>query len=989
MSDPRTGDLDNGHPDSDASIGGPAPAELTPLLDRLIVPALTDLDHRLGRTALQHAERQAVRQGTAAALRPEVWRRVSRVLILELNAARVTGRLTAGTPEERWREWLESTATPDYWESLTERYPTLLPRLSRLIGNRCAAAAEMAARFADDRDAVAALSGADPRLTGLVTGEGDSHRGGRTVMTLELAGGRVIYKPRPLDVDRALGQFLSALLPDEADATRIRTPEVVCRPDYGWAAHVPHRYCIDEDELRTYYRGLGHWLAVTRLLSASDLHSGNVVAAGPVPVVVDCETLFTPDDPAPASGFGSAFDRAAHLVSGSLLRTGLLPMRGQSLALRGADISAAGALPSQQPQVQIPTIVGVGTDEARLDHTLVPVQELANLPSPEPALERHWPAVLDGFSALTAHLQALDRSGRLEPLLAPFRHCRIRAVTRDTVVYTELIRMLWHPVSLHREARAKRRVIDVLIKHGMRSPLATTDPSVIDAEVADLLVADVPLFETTAGHGTFTGPQGVTMGDPRDLVHTALQRWRSLDPDIDLLVTRSAVVSAYLNDSGPSIVIDERTGRQESRYLPTAPTDADPADPRRRTLAADVMRRIIDGALRADDGTVTWIAPVLDSTAWQIRPLSPDIYSGVPGVAVTLAAYRAEASAGRADPVPEVEPLLHETVQTLRVYEDETARRRQAGPTPRPEPPGGFVGLGSRIWSWLLLARFGAVGHDEAVQRSRVLADLIPESVSIDEVFDLLYGTSGAIVPLLRLSEHTGEERYREMAAQIADLLGARAQPGPSGTRWLSDLAPNGLGGLGHGVSGIGWALDRLATATGTPRFGALASAAIRYEESLYAPDLDGWRDLRKAHDTSPWWCHGAAGIGIMAADLWRERGDPRHHDMLRRAAALCWRDGFGVTHTLCHGDLGTWEVLSVALEAGAAPGHLDRATLDGHVLSSLAEHGPHSNATVDVFVPGLMHGLGGVVYQLLRMHPDSRLPSVLLPDPGPAAHTT
>jgi lantibiotic modifying enzyme len=33
-----------------------------------------------------------------------------------------------------------------------------------------------------------------------------------------------------------------------------------------------------------------------------------------------------------------------------------------------------------------------------------------------------------------------------------------------------------------------------------------------------------------------------------------------------------------------------------------------------------------------------------------------------------------------------------------------------------------------------------------------------------------------------------------------------------------------------------------------------------------------------------------------------------------------------------------------------------------------------------DAFAPGLMPGLGGVAYQLLRMHPDSGLPSILIP---------
>jgi hypothetical protein len=64
--------------------------------------------------------------------------------------------------------------------------------------------------------------------------------------------------------------------------------------------------------------------------------------------------------------------------------------------------------------------------------------------------------------------------------------------------------------------------------------------------------------------------------------------------------------------------------------------------------------------------------------------------------------------------------------------------------------------------------------------------------------------------------------------------------------------------------------------------------------------------------------------------------------------------------------------------------GPVDRVTLDGHVLSSLEEHGPISGMAREAFSPGLLPGLGGVAYQLLRMHPDCTLPSVLLPDPGP-----
>lgn len=91
-----------------------------------------------------------------------------------------------------------------------------------------------------------------------------------------------------------------------------------------------------------------------------------------------------------------------------------------------------------------------------------------------------------------------------------------------------------------------------------------------------------------------------------------------------------------------------------------------------------------------------------------------------------------------------------------------------------------------------------------------------------------------------------------------------------------------------------------------------------------------------------------------------------------------------GWSHTLCHGDAGAWEVMTAALATGIAPAGLDRATIDAHMISSIEAHGPVGGMARATFSPGLLAGVGGTAYQLLRMHPDCDLPSVLLPDPGP-----
>ena len=115
------------------------------VLDRLLEPSLERLAARLGSVAgLAETERRAVHAGAATALLNTVRMRTNRVLLLELNAARITGRLTGADPEARWRDSESQAANPEFWETLGGHYPTLLPRLRRLIGHRCAAAMSLA-----------------------------------------------------------------------------------------------------------------------------------------------------------------------------------------------------------------------------------------------------------------------------------------------------------------------------------------------------------------------------------------------------------------------------------------------------------------------------------------------------------------------------------------------------------------------------------------------------------------------------------------------------------------------------------------------------------------------------------------------------------------------------------------------------------------------------------------------------------------------------
>ncbi|WP_164018480.1 type 2 lanthipeptide synthetase LanM family protein [Pyxidicoccus trucidator] len=939
----------------------------------LLLPAMGELATWLERvTGLSSGERDIVVAATRESLSSVLTRKLTRLLVLELNAARVTGRLTGEDAAQRWAQFLELSSQRAFWDGLASPYPTLLPRVDRIIRNRCTASLRFAERWAADRARLDVLCGGAPgELESLSFGAGDSHCGGQTVSLLQCQGGRLVYKPRSLAIDVALRDFIIGLARHHDGALPLRIPRVVEMGEaHGWAEFVPHRYASGTEELVSFYRGIGHLLAIMRLLGGSDLHAENLIAHGGSPVVVDCETLFTPKPPPSPSGLGQALDHAAQLVSGTVLSIGLLPGRGDGLGWRGVDSSAVGMLPGQQPRLQQPGVVKAGTDEAHIGATQVDAPVSQNHPSPEPALARYWPEVLASFDEMTGTLHQLDSTGQLRGLLEGFGACRIRVVTRATEVYSELARMLWHPVSLHKDAPPRQRAKDLLAKMAANVSTAPGDAAVIEAEVEELLDGDIPIFTTVAGHGQLEGPRGTSWLPRRNLVDAALEHWRVADFKLERNVIQSALVSAYINDGWRPDEVARRPERVRT----------DDLDLRRRRIAARIMGDLSSTAIRGGDGTVTWIAPIFRPTGWSVLPLEQDLYGGASGVALLVGAYLREAAAGRADPVEGLEELLAATLRTLDLAEARPAAQRSRGVKLRPQAPGAYIGLGSQLWTHLVLAGWG-LDRGDGVARAAALAEGIPEAAAADDIHDVLTGKAGAIAPLLALARKTGEKRHLEMASELGDKLCDLAQRKGDGAYWVHQSWPEGVGGFAHGVTGIGWALTRLARVTGVPRHAETARAAFAFEESLFDEGEQNWLDLRllEGLKSAAAWCHGSVGIGLAHADLDPRLESPQTRLILRRASAATWRMGFGWNHSACHGDLGAWELMNRAIAAGEGPEGLTREHLLATILTSIEEQGPSCGMARDAFVPGLLPGLGGVVYQLLRAHPENALPSMLM----------
>jgi lantibiotic modifying enzyme len=263
-------------------------------------------------------------------------------------------------------------------------------------------------------------------------------------------------------------------------------------------------------------------------------------------------------------------------------------------------------------------------------------------------------------------------------------------------------------------------------------------------------------------------------------------------------------------------------------------------------------------------------------------------------------------------------------------------------------------------------------------------------------VVDLISGGTGAIAPLLTLSDRLGRPALRDLAVRLGRRTVAVAIRADEGWSWPAEAggveATRPLTGLAHGAAGIGWSLLELGNATGDGEMIEAAHQAFRYENRWFRPSEDNWPDFRDEDgEEAPVceaWCHGAPGIGLTrlrAVELGCEvyRTDADAAVRTTRAALAdrdAWVDG---DFSLCHGRAGLGEVISYA--ARVLGGSETEPLVWEAAAAGSARFGERpagwpcgvrrgSN-------PSLMIGLSGVGYFYLGLA-DPALPSVLLVRP-------
>ncbi|TWD79930.1 type 2 lantibiotic biosynthesis protein LanM [Kribbella amoyensis] len=345
--------------------------------------------------------------------------------------------------------------------------------------------------------------------------------------------------------------------------------------------------------------------------------------------------------------------------------------------------------------------------------------------------------------------------------------------------------------------------------------------------------------------------------------------------------------------------------------------------------ATDLADEIMAQVLGRSGDSANWLGlELLDDHHWAVLPMGAGLSNGYTGTALFLAQIGALTGAGKYCEL--ARDAIRPIPALLELLAANPAAAQAVGP--------GLHGLGGITYG---LSRLRALLDDSALTDSVAAALALMESLEPDDSPGYAEGAAGGLTAVLGVP---GGER---LAHRYAEELVA---------------ASRSTGGFARGDGGIAWALARY----GVPgdRFHQVARDAA---------SADGAADAG--------WCGGTTGT-VLARLV---SGAPVDVDAYLRATN---ERPVLADLSLCHGELGTVEPLLWLTESGNQQAETVRRRRTGLVLAAVKQYGARCGTPRAVPSPGLLTGLAGIGYGLLRLGFPHQVPSALLMQPTAGRHT-
>lgn len=356
----------------------------------------------------------------------------------------------------------------------------------------------------------------------------DSHDNGKTTIFFKLNNKKLVYKYKNLEIADTFQSFqyyVHKLYPDY----RFVTINRYTSDSFTIEEFIDYKSCESEKELHEYFKNYGYLLVVCYWLNSKDLHMENLISHGKYPVVIDLETIISPDIKS-IYEIKNANQKIRYCESKSLRSSGLLPTK----EFLGNHLEISALEGNSYTLKNVPQPINLNKSNViykKSDLTIPPSSNLPKLKENAVHYKKYTSDIINGFLKLNS-VFLRNKSIVSQKILQLFSNKNVRIILRDTSQYGEFIDYACHP-SCTTDSLDREKVFENLWTY----PLLNKNP--ILHETSSLYNNDIPYFYSNSSDKDLYSNQGVI----QDYFHSSVLN--GLEEHIHT-ITRKSVESELL-----------------------------------------------------------------------------------------------------------------------------------------------------------------------------------------------------------------------------------------------------------------------------------------------------------------------------------------------------------------------------------------------------------------------------------------------------------
>lgn len=912
-------------------------------------------------------------ENTLIQLALSLYQVAERTIILEINVARIEDHLKGATPQERFIYFTDVVLRDkDYLTALYGEYTVLTELMRTKADNYLSFLLEILENTQAELDSITrGLNNETPfgKVCSIITGMGDTHCGGKTVSVISFdSGSKIVYKPRHTVVEEKFQLLLQWKMDRAKELLGDKILKIHSGNGCGWIEYVDYKESENADEVERFYIRIGQLMCMLYALNARDFHHENILAFGEYPILLDLESIFHSNQGLNSNDTCSALSMANCILERSVYSIGLLPQTisnpTDSYSDKSIDVSGLGGEDVQISPFQGMQVVDDNTDTIRMETQYGSIMPKSNAPKMHGFVQRsewHIEGIKRGFTNMYRWLQC-NKNELISLLHALFAGQHNRYILRPTFLYAQLLSTSYHP-DFMRDPISR----DVLL-HRLGIGESGDNSEVLACELHDLRAGEVPFFNIVIDSTKLLDSRGACINGlldkaPMEEVQDKIMEFCEEDLEQQLHFIDMSFAAKTSSSKKDSTGMCFATYCHIPRVTPAKWLD----------LATNIGELIIQRSISAgseDLKEITWIDTILEGreeVTWSLAPVGNDLYNGNGGIALFLGYLGA--IAGR-------KHFSQAAYQAIRVLQ----RAIEAVNVSHPYTIGAFNGLSGFFYT---LSKLCSINHNAEVasfikKYLKHWAGLLEK----DKLFDVVGGSAGSLGVLLSMEQTVPGIDNRELFNMITTTYRHIAKSGrksPLGVSWgMGNMA---YSGFAHGNAGIAAYLAKYYARTGDKSALSSIEEALKLERALYSPEHKNWFPSLAKDRISHGWCHGAPGILLSKLIIAQyDCGDDFLKQELNVALETTVAKSFGYNTSLCHGDLGNLAILNYAAKILKDDnlGNLCTETFQ-NLFENVLLHRWNQGLFRGTESMGLMVGLAGIGYALLRQCEPDFVPEVLI----------